>query len=224
MQAILESVKLARRFLLKKEIETQDVFSVDEARKFSPPLVEALSQAQGDEVVYFSVIHKRPLFILQNDLLTMGSLWAEADGIHIHFDKLFAKLEGDYQASTHTDRAIRNAKSLRVSLEAGPGQKLSYDHPMEIIVEPNTDFVVAPTVSTPTMEPTTPTVENKPAKTGKVAKTSSPRAETTPVATRSVAGASSVGQRLQNLENLRAQKLISEKEYTELRQKILSEI
>lgn len=215
MEALLESVKLSKRYLLQKKIETRDIFNSDEAARFASPLVEALAKAQGDEIVDFSVIHKRPLFLLQNDSLTMGSMWAASDGIHIIFSKLFAKLQGDYQASANTERAVRNAKSLRVTLEAAPGQTLSYDHPMEIIVALNQDFDALKVAETPAP------IENK--KAVVIATKSSPAASAPAVQAQPTAS-KSAAQRLQDLDTLKTQKLISEQEYQTLRKKILSEI
>src|SRR3989338_9893181 len=111
MEGMLLSIKISKRYVLKKEIDSADVFNSYEARKYAPFIVEALAKATPDQVVNFSIIHKRPFFILRNDRLTMGNVWAADDGIHFQFAKLFAKITGDYEASAQMDRAVRNAKS-----------------------------------------------------------------------------------------------------------------
>lgn len=220
MEAMLLSVKIGRRFVIKKDIETADVFNSWEARKFAPYLVEALSKATSDQVVNFAVIHKRPTFILQNDRLTMGYLWVADDGIHFYFTKLFAKIEGDYEASAHIDKAIRRAKSLRISLEAGPGQKLSYNSPMEIIMDANYDFITQTAnerlAQTRAEEEEMKGTKNKPQAVAEQGR--SPRTSPT------VSGSGNVADRLKQLDALKSQKLINEAEYQKLRAKILADI
>ena len=140
MEGMLLSIKISKRYLLKKEVDSVDVFNSFEARKYAPFIVEALAKATPDQVVNFSIIHKRPFFILRNDRLTMGNVWAADDGIHFQFAKIFAKMIGDYEASGHMDKAIRNARSLHVTLDANEGQQLSYASATEVILDPNYDF------------------------------------------------------------------------------------
>ena len=95
MEAMLLSVKLSKKHLLKHELSTLDVFNSWEARRIAVYIVDALAKVDADHVVNFSVIHKRPVFILRNDRLSVGDVWAAEDGLHIQFEKLFAKIEGD---------------------------------------------------------------------------------------------------------------------------------
>src|SRR3990167_4508218 len=111
MEAMLISVKIAKRYVLKKEVYSADVFDSWEARKFASYIVQALAQADADHVVNFSIIHKRPTFILRNDYISMGNIWVSEDGVHIQFDKLFSKITGDYEASASMDKLIRGAKT-----------------------------------------------------------------------------------------------------------------
>jgi hypothetical protein len=72
----------------------------------APLFVEALSKVTNDQVVNFSVVHKRPTFIIRNDRLTLGNIFVASDGIHFQFTKLFAVLEGDYEASAEINKAF----------------------------------------------------------------------------------------------------------------------
>jgi len=212
MEAMLLSIKISKKFVLKKEINTQDVFNAIEARQFAPYFVEALGKAGPDQVINFAVIHKRPAFILQNDRITLGNMWMAEDGLHLRFDKLFAKIEGDYQASAHTDKAIKKAKTLNVTLEANEGQKLSYASPMEVILDNHFGFIGS--VATERAEEEAQEEENlKPQKYRK----DTPSTYSTPVK-------SSPSERLKKLDELKKQNLITDKEYQDLRKKILSEI
>lgn len=225
MEAMLLSIKIAKKYLLKKDLKTLDVFNSWEARKFSPYLVEALAKAEPDQVVHFSIINKRPLFILRNDRLTMGHLWVDGEGIHFQFTKLFAKLTGDYESSASMDKLMRKAKTMRVSLEANKGQKLSYASTTEIILDPNYNFVDQ-MYQEREQDRLAEEQEMRGSK-GSAPQASSGSQATTPG---SYSGSSTSGSegdvaaRLRKLENLKKQKLISEKEYQDYRKKILSEI
>src|SRR3989338_494072 len=50
MEAMLTSVKIAKRYVLKKEVYSADVFDSWEARKFASYIVQALGQADADHV------------------------------------------------------------------------------------------------------------------------------------------------------------------------------
>lgn len=230
MEAMLRSIKISKRHLLSKEIDNLDVFNSWEAHKYAPLFVEALAKAQADQVINFAIIHKRPLFLLQNDKLSTGNLWNAADGLHIRFTRLFAKISGDYQSSGEMDKAIRRTKTTRVSLEAGAGQKLSYNGPMEIILEPSYDFI-SDTKREDQIQLKAEEEELKPAdkrekvaeekpKRRSTAESKTPIKKTEPVS----AETGTAAERLKKLEDLKAQKLITEKEYQELRKKVLSEI
>ncbi|EKD42119.1 MAG: hypothetical protein ACD_73C00321G0005 [uncultured bacterium] len=225
MEAMLLTIKISKKYVIKKDVESADVFNSWEARKFAAYFVEALAKASADQVVNFAIIHKRPTFIIQNDRLTMGYLWAADDGVHLYFTKLFAKIDGDYQASAHIDKAIRRAKSLNITLEANAGQKLSYNSPLEIIMDPNYDFMTqtandrlaAKQAEDEEMRGSSrnnlPPPVNEEGKAQKSAPVGRPTTTSTNAA-----------DRLKQLDQLKAQKLITEAEYQKLRQKILSEL
>ncbi|MDO8520235.1 MAG: SHOCT domain-containing protein [Deltaproteobacteria bacterium] len=205
MEAMLLSIKLSKKYLIKKELNSVDVFNAWEAQKFAPYLVEALQKVDGDHVVNFSVIHKRPIFLLRKDSLSIADVWAAEDGVHFQFSKLFARIDGDYEASANMDKAVRKAKTMRVVLATQEGQKLAYDSPMEIILDPNFNFISNVAVNTAVE------VREKPKKEKKV------QAKT-------VEEPTDVGERLRKLDELKRKKLISESEYQKLREKILQEI
>lgn len=220
MEAMLLSIKISKRYVLKKDVENSDVFNSWEARKFAAYFVEALAKASGDQVVGFAVIHKRPLFVMQNDKLTMGYLWVQDDGVHIYFSKLFAKIDGDYQASANIDKAIRKAKSLNITLEAGPGQKLSYNSPLEIVMETNYDFMA----STAQERLAARQAEEDEMRGSKKHGSYVPVDEDGRAPRMQAPAKLSVSERLKELDSLKAQKLVNEAEYQKLREKILADI
>lgn len=215
MEAMLLSIKIAKKHLLKKEFTTVDVFNSWEARKLATHITEGLARLDPDHVINFSIVHKRPIFIMKKDHITMGNIWVDGEGLHFQFEKLFAKLEGDYEASANMQKALRSAKTRRLLLEAGSGQKLSYNSTMEIILEPS--FAFSPMGMQEGLaqggEASTPPTAMEGIKD-----------ELAPVPQSSAQDDGSMADRLKNLDTLKQQGLINKKEYDSLRQKILSEI
>lgn len=200
VEAMLLSLSMNKGSFFKKEDEERNLFSIEEAKKFAPYITKALAKAAPNQVVNVSVIHKRPRFIISNDYISIMNVYKTSEGLHVHFNKLFAKLNSDYKQASQMDEAIQRAKGLRVSLEAKPGQKLAYGDRDEVILDPQFDF--------------SSTIDRKvPAQTNyKVTQTPT----TNP--------AGNTADRLQELENLRAQKLITNQEYQKKRKEILEGI
>ncbi|HBF13756.1 MAG TPA: hypothetical protein DDW49_10315 [Deltaproteobacteria bacterium] len=219
MEAMLTSVKIAKRYVLKKEVYSADVFDSWEARKFASYIVQALGQADADHVVNFSIIHKRPTFILRNDFISMGNIWVSEDGMHIQFDKLFAKITGDYEASANMDKLIREAKTARVTLEAQEGQMLAYDNAQELVLNPTYDFVAKAQL----VRQQRRQEEEAYLRSGSKKKIKHEQDIGVSESTASVAE-KSVAERLKELDQLKAQKLVTEAEYQQLRKKILQDI
>lgn len=228
IEAMLLSIKINRKYLLAKDVESIDVFNSYEARKMAAYFAEGLSKASPDQVVDFSLVHKRPTFILRRDYITMGKIFVTDDGVHFQFSKIFAAISGDYQASAQTDKIIRDAKTRRLSLAAGPGQKLSYDSPMEIILDPNYNFSGQYQVNQAELKEQEQTEMKGVASDNKVEeKSDKKKVAPSPViaAPRQAAPASQdPSARLKKLDDLKKQGLINDKEYQDLRKKILSEL
>lgn len=201
MEAMLLSLTMSKASLFKKEINTNEIFSIEEARKYAPYVVQALKQAGPNQVVNVSVVHERPYWVIQKDFLSMINVYKDEEGVHFNFSKLFAKLTSDYEQASKLDKAINDAKTLRVGLEAQPGQKLAYSSSEEAILDPNFDFVNNVTRTVVAQEKyhvnTAPTQGAAALQTG------------------------SASERLKALEELKAQKLISESEYNKKRKEIL---
>lgn len=213
MQAMLLSIQMNKGAAFKNDIKTTEVFDNDEATKYAPLIVQALAQAAPNEVVNVSVVNKRPAMVVRNDHLTMVNIFVTAEGIHFYFGKLFAKLDGDYMEVSKMDQTIRNAKTMRVSLSAVEGQRLSFGEENELILDPNYDFVNS-------VAKTLVAVDAKSSQKA-IAKTTTPaNAATTTVTTPT----ETIEERLQNLESLKQKGLISDKEYKAKKKEVLSEI
>lgn len=225
MEAMLLSIKISKKHLLKKEVDSIDVFNTFEARKYSSYLVNALARVGSEEVVNFSIVHKRPLFILRNDRLTMGNLFVAGDGVHFQFTKLFAKLSGDYEASANMDKMVRKAKTIRVSLEANEGQVLSYASATEIILSPTYDFIKNVQIEQAHREEEdAEAMKTKSARKDSKEEIVSSSNNSAPPVISSQTASGDAPSRLRKLEDLKKQKLISDQEYQDLRKKILSEL
>lgn len=206
IEGMLLGLNMNKNSLFKKEITTTEIFSIDEAKKFAPYITDALNQATANQVVNVAVVHKRPNFILQNDYFSMMNVFVTNEGVHFYFTKLFAKLGSDYQQASKMDAAISKAKSLRVTLDAGVGQKLAFGDLDEVIADPNYDFI-------------NNTHRVVPAETEY-----KPQGKKTRVAKTTTTTNSDTAARLKKLDELKSQKLITETEYAQKRKEILGEI
>lgn len=135
MENYLSSLRISKSLLFRENFKDQRIFNDESIVKIAPHLVQAFQEVTPFEIVHFSIVVKDPLFIVRNDHLTQGMMWIHENELHVQFNKLHAKLQGDYKAHGNGKRIVRNAKGLRVSLEAIQGQKLSFDNAGEIILD-----------------------------------------------------------------------------------------
>lgn len=222
MTGMLMSLKLNKAQLFKKGYKTTEIFNVIEARKYAPLLVKAFMEAGPNQVINMSVVHKRPYFILRNDHISIINMFVTDRGLHLNFTKLYAKLTGDYKQASRLDESIRKAKSIRVSLQPGPGQSLVSEH-NEIILDPYYDFANNVVIPQPVVDSAKSDKDkdsgSSPAQNNMHQSNLalSPGGQTTPPQ-------QDIKTRLQTLEDLRKSKLISEAEYKQKRNKILQEL
>lgn len=221
IEAMLLSLAMNKGSIFKKEAKTNEIFSIGEAKKFAPYIADALQRAQPNQVVNVSLVHERAYFILKNDFLSMMNVFVGDDGVHFYFTKLFAKLGSDYEQASKMDTAISKAKGVRVSLQARPGQRLVSDAD-EVIMDPGFDFAANVHRTVPAEqeyrvggdqeEIPVRAAETKRSKKGSVARTQPQE---------TAEDSSSVTARLQKLDDLKKQKLITDAEYREKRKEIL---
>ncbi len=209
VRAALESVKLSRGYVLKKEVDTQRVFDDDAIDFLAPGIVRAFAKATPMEQVIISYLSKNPIFILRNDRLNIASMWISGNKLYIHFMKLYAKITGDIDKRGNEARAASKARGLRVKLELAPGQTMAANDLETLILDLNYDYATKPgMVKTPLIDYTmsgqkvetygkTAQESAKKEKKAKAAKTPPPvmaaPAAPVPVAAGATAGASMAG-------------------------------
>lgn len=138
---ILRSILYNRRALFGDKIKTRVVFAEDTIDKYTPYLIEAFQKAGPNQAVYFSVAQNYTKVVLRNPYLTQVAMWIVGDELYMRFDKTHAKLLGDYQARTPEGKKMReNAVGLRISLDAGPGQRFFADSARGLIMDLGADW------------------------------------------------------------------------------------
>lgn len=224
MRAILESIKLSRRHVLSKEVDSQDAFNESSINFLAPALVKAFREATSSDEVVFSFLMKEPFFILRNDRLNLGTAWIRENEMHIKFSKLYAKVTGDTDARGHEAKAIANSRGLGIDLELQPGQTMDVTDPEELVVDLGHNFStdVAAAEAAKAAEPQ----KEKKSKKGKkeVAKAEEPAQAATEAEQASADKSVDVQQRLERLEQLKKDKLITNKEYKEKKKEILKDL
>ncbi|MBI2346249.1 MAG: hypothetical protein HYV03_05080 [Deltaproteobacteria bacterium] len=135
MREILAGIKLSRKLILSKEIETQEVYNDRAVNFLAPKLVEAFAQASLEEEVVFSWVWKDPRLLVRDDRFTAAKAWVKGNELHLEFLKVHAKLMGDYERGGNFDKAVNRAKSLRIALEPQPGQMLGASNAHELVID-----------------------------------------------------------------------------------------
>ena len=256
IRAALASINLSRTYVIKKEVDEQRVFDDRTIDYLAPALVRAFAEANSNEIIVFSYLSKNPIFILRNDRLNICDAWVSNGELHIRFQKLYAKIDGDTDKRGNEARIVSQARGLRVKLELGPGQKLGVDDTDEIVLGLDTNYVKAPVpekkvtegvtltgkkiplAGVPETEVATTTAADEKAakkKAAKEAKAQEALAAQTPSATAAPAApvtmvpapsatARSPKERLQQLDQLKKEGLINQKEYDAKKQEILNQL
>lgn len=140
IRAILRSLKYSKKLILLKESKNRDIFELEYIDKFAPYLIDAFAKAKPEQAVVWSVVQKRPYFIIRNDKLTIVRMWIVGNELHLDFLKVEAKLQGDYQAKTTGQRLIDEAKGVGVRIEPQQGQKFSLDSTDTLILDLNANW------------------------------------------------------------------------------------
>ncbi|HKX11754.1 MAG TPA: SHOCT domain-containing protein [bacterium] len=238
LRAILSSLKYGKKLILLKESKSRDLYEVEYIDKFVPYIMQAFAKAKPNQAVVWSVVQKRPYFIIRNDKLTIVRMWVVGDELHLDFVKTEAKLQGDYQAKTTGQKLIDEAKSIGVTIEPQQGQKFGLNSTDELVIDLKADWPAISANLAAEDERLRQAAEAEKAakkghRTANAVPAAAPASATTMTTTTSSAptkpAVSPVDQknaqaRLTELKNLKDKGLISEKDYEAKKQEILKDL
>ncbi len=232
MKGILSAIHFSKKNLLFKDMEDRGLLAERHVEFLAPFIVEALQKATDNQVVVVSYFTKDSKYLVQNNRLTIFRAFVKDDGLHMRFSKVYAKLLGD-RGTKGATRTANEAEELNVSFEMHPGQSWVTIDPKEVLFDLKYDFVrnVAQAEAAPAKKDKKESskIVNK-TKTEKVEKASSGPDETDTVkeerqdAAKAVQDKTSIRQRLKELDALKKEDLITEKEYQKKRQQLLLEL
>ena len=211
IRGALAALRLSKSYMVgDKTPESRPVFDEAAVNYLVPNLVKAFAQANANEQVVFAYLSKDPILIFRNDRLNIATAWLQGDVLNVKFNKLYAKVQGDTDARGNERRTQNDAKGLRVALDLAPGQSYSSDDADAVMIDLNVDYsAVAVAAAAP--------AEKTSAKNKKPA----PTANAAPAP---VVDERSPKERLQVIEQLKKDKLITEAEYNTKRQEILNQL
>lgn len=230
IRQILGSIRFNKKILMLKDIENRELFDEKNTEFLAPYLIEAFQKAKSEEAVVVSYFTRDSKFVIQNDRLTVMRMYLKSDGLHIKFTKIYAKMLGD-RTTQGAAASSANARGLRVSLELQPGQnRISWD-PEELVFDLNQfggAVVAADTKETKKSKKEkkgkeivaeeavkeTPAAEPKPSKEPKKKTAAEPASS----------GEKSVKERLKELDDLKKDEMITEKEYQAKRKELLKDL
>ncbi|MBI4238077.1 MAG: hypothetical protein HY696_06620 [Deltaproteobacteria bacterium] len=143
MREMLTSLQMTRRSLIKNKLTDLRIFDDTAVDYLSAYLAEGLRRATPQQAVYFSYLHGDPKRVFGNDRFSTGRVWMQGTELHVEFQKLFAKVVGDLDKRGYADKALARAKSLRITLQAGPGQVLGASNAAEVILDTKATYVAS---------------------------------------------------------------------------------
>ncbi len=233
MRDILGSIHFNKKVLILKNVENRQLFDEQNVEFLAPYLIEAFQKVKPDQVVTVSYFTRDSHLVIQNDRLTVLRAFVKNDGLHIRFTKLYAKLLGD-RVTLGEAAAASQARGMRVSLELQEGQNRISWSPEELVFDLNhfrglSGGAVAKDSKggkdTKSSEKTEAKADTKPDKKEKKSK----KGEKTPTPEEAAAAeaadkAQSIRARLKELEQLKKDEMITNKEYEEKRRALLKEL
>lgn len=214
LRSILQSIKFNKKIIMIKDIENRDLFAADNVEFLLPYLKEAFQKAKDDQVVIASYFTRDTKLVIQNDRLTIFRAFVKDDGLHIKFTKLYAKLLGD-RVTQGSNVATSQARGMRVSLELQPGQnRISWD-PEELVFDLNQFSASGGSAAV--------AKEEKPSKDKKEVVRKTKTAKSSEQTSDVTDKAQNMRDRLKELDQLKKDGVISDKEYQSKRRDILKD-
>lgn len=220
MRAILSSIRFNRAALIGQEVESDSLFTDRAVEYLTPRVVEAFRAVKPGQKVVFSYLAKDPQFFVREDRVTIAVVWVDQEGLHFRFDKVLAKISGDYDKQGTNSRVLARARGLRMALEIQPNQRYGATTD-ELIFDPAVDYAAGQRMQPPSRASVAgqKTLERRKAGQLSTGDKKDPHQQiTTPTDSRTVA------ERLQQLEDLKKAGLVNEEEYQAKRQQILNSL
>ncbi|MBI2083249.1 MAG: hypothetical protein HYT76_06730 [Deltaproteobacteria bacterium] len=197
IREVLRSIRFNKKALIQREVMEEHLFEERHIEFLTPYLIEAFQKATADQVVVASYFTQRRKWGLTDDRLTIFRAYLKEDGFHLRFEKLYAKMLGD-RTTKGTERVIHEARGMRVSLEVQPGQdRISWD-PEELVIH----------------------LDSRP----KTQKETKGDHEDDEEVQKTKVKIKTVRERLKELERMKEEELITEKEYQKKRKELLREL
>jgi len=235
LRAIFSSLHFNKKILLLKDIENRDLFAPENVEFLTTYLKDAFHKAKDNQVVLVSYFTRDSHVVIQNDRLTIFRAFVKDDGLHLKFTKLYAKMLGDRTTQGSTV-ATNQARGMRVSLELQPGQnRVSWD-PEELVLDLNQIGASASGGSVAAKKDDKPSKKDKKGKVQKeeAAEQTPPKEEKSQIVRKTKTAketdsaaeskAQDVRDRLKQLDQLKKDAVISDKEYQEKRKEILKDL
>lgn len=196
MKDYLLSITASEKNLLKKSPEIVQVFTDKAVGFLAPIMVRAFAKAQPSDQVVLSWLVKDPSFVLRDDRIVIAECWVKDGQLHMQFNKLLAKLVGDYEGKGNFDTVIGNAKAIRTRLVTSAVVSVTGKNEREAVIAMDADFSAlnAPDVV--------------------AGSNADPKAK----------AQRNIKERLSDLEQLRKDKMITEVEYQSKRKRLLDSL
>ncbi|MBI4212098.1 MAG: hypothetical protein HY540_05610 [Deltaproteobacteria bacterium] len=194
LREALASIRIAKKSFGEEDAKTHEAFGESAINFLAVNLSKAFREAASNEEIVFSYLDKDPIFIIRNDRLTIGTVWIHGNELHVQFQKLWAKMTIDTDRRGNERKAASMARGMRIAFDPAPNQKLGLDDAKELIIDLSAQVNVA----------------------------AEPAEKTTEIAVKGTpTHAPDAKERLQKLEALKKEGLITDKEYAEKRKEIL---
>lgn len=136
ISTILKMIEIRKGTAFSSNEKEKSVFDSYSIGKLTPAIVKAFSEINSDEKVGLGFMVKAPYIVIQNDRLTIGSMWVEDGKLHINFEMLYARMSGDTNKRGYNAmrRQAQMAVGLRTTLDPQPGQAFG-DSTKELVVD-----------------------------------------------------------------------------------------
>lgn len=229
---MLGSLAFDKGLVIMKDREDVTLFDKRGLDLLSPYISQALAEATPEQMVRFLYILKAPYGkVIRNDRLIMGNMWVRNGELFIRFDKLYAKIFGDYQRPGNS-RLLNDAKDIRVSLSQQPGQtvigqklvalRVQHDYYADLQRRQAEKLKAKEEKKKQETEIGVPLPETEPAPQQAAKKDGTVGNLVSDEAAEAVPGSTEA--RLQELDELKKKQLISDKEYKAKRKEILEDL